>query len=156
MRQKTSLLGLFLILLASTSIAQNGTSIRGQITDQLGGAIVGASVTVTAADGRTQTVQSDARGAYRVNSLSPGDYSVHVSMTKFSSFDISGLALNTGQPFILDIKMKLAAEQKIEVASEEDALNTDPSNNKSAKILKGRDLDALPDDPDDLQAALLP
>src|SRR5262249_17113120 len=33
-------------------------------------------------------------------------------------------------------------------------LNTDPDNNKGALVLKGKDLEALPDDPDDLQATL--
>ena len=33
-------------------------------------------------------------------------------------------------------------------------VNTDPGNNASALVLKQEDLDALPDDPDDLQADL--
>jgi len=45
-------------------------------------------------------------------------------------------------------------EQKVTVASDNPSLSTEPENNAGAVVLKGADIDALPDDPDDLAAAL--
>ncbi len=44
------------------------------------------------------------------------------------------------------------AQEEVDVKS--DAVGTEPDNNASATVLKGKDLEALPDDPDELAAAL--
>src|SRR6185437_2556299 len=55
-----------------------------------------------------------------------------------------------------DIELQVASTaQKITVAENPGpAVTTDPSNNASALVMRGSDLDALADDPDDLQADL--
>ena len=55
----------------------------------------------------------------------------------------------------LDITLKVAIEeQKVTVAADNNSVSTEPENNAGAVVLKGADIDALPDDPDDLAAAL--
>src|SRR5437899_5526942 len=54
-----------LVFLCSVNaFAQRGASLRGQVTDQFGAVIVGVAVTLTDANGRQQTTQTDGSGAY--------------------------------------------------------------------------------------------
>src|SRR5205814_4510345 len=66
-----------------------------------------------------------------------------------------GLIVTAGkvQQFVilLDIQVE---KQKVEVQDDSSQVEVSPSNNASAIVLKGADLDALPDDPDELQQDL--
>jgi hypothetical protein len=62
----------------------------------------------------------------------------------------------TGGTATLDLKLRVAAEKQ-EVTVQENVgpmVSTDPSQNAGALVLRGADLDALSDDPDDLQSDL--
>src|SRR4029079_2749911 len=60
-----------------------------------------------------------------------------------------------GKPVQHDITLKVAIEeQKVTVNTDNRELSTEPENNAGAVVLKDADIDALPDDPDDLAAAL--
>ena len=70
----------------------------------------------------------------------------------FENTEVDVVAAKTQQ---LDITLKVAIEeQKVKVAADNNSLSTEPENNAGAIVLKGYDLDSLPDDPDDLAAAL--
>ena len=56
---------------------------------------------------------------------------------------------------LLNVILKVTIEQqKVTVSADTAGVNTDPENNVGAIVLKGTDLESLPDDPDDLVAAL--
>ena len=59
----------FILLCSLTVVAQRPTSLRGQVTDQFGAVVVGATVTVTDSKGKQQTIQTDSNGAYRFDGL---------------------------------------------------------------------------------------
>jgi hypothetical protein len=66
------------------------------------------------------------------------------------------ITIAPGKPIAANIVMT-PQEQRQEVTvtdTSTNQVNTDPGNNASALVLKQEDLDALPDDPDDLQADL--
>src|SRR3989440_5586929 len=70
---------LLLILFASSSaLAQTG-SLRGQVTDQNGGNVAGAKVTVNGPSGLVKTTNTDKGGSYSFAGLPAGDYEVQVS-----------------------------------------------------------------------------
>ena len=71
------------MLAASTVFAQQATdaegprrgrveTVRGRVIDATGGALPAATVTVTDAGERTETVATDATGTYVFRSLAPG------------------------------------------------------------------------------------
>jgi hypothetical protein len=66
------------------------------------------------------------------------------------------LTVSAGQVTPLDISLQIAAEaQEVQVSDQAAGqVSVDPSSNVGALVLKNEDLDALPDDPDDLQADL--
>jgi hypothetical protein len=156
--RKTPFLFLFvivagLLLLAQTSLAQ----IHGVVKDTTGGVIPGATITAVDTDNRAQTVQTDATGTYRFSKLAAGTYSITATYPGMQQISAVLLQLNTGQAAaVANISMTVQA-QKQEVTVEGESTNkvsTEPANNLSALVLKAEDLDALPDDPDDLTADL--
>ena len=134
---------------------QRPGSLRGQVLDELGGAIVGASVTVVDSKGVEKSVVTNDGGTYVVNGLAPGKYTVRAINAGFAMSETPDVEVVTGKPVQFDITLKVAIEeQKVTVSTDNRELSTEPENNAGAVVLKGDDIDALPDDPDDLAAAL--
>ena len=52
------------------------------------------------------------------------------------------------------MRLVVTLEKQVITVTEEQGINTDPANNADAVVLKGQDLDVLPDDPDALSAAV--
>src|SRR5690349_3552655 len=134
---------------------QRPGSLKGQVLDELGGAIVGATVTAIDSKGVEKTVVTNDGGSYTINGLAPGKYTVRAVNSGFAITETPDVEVVSGKPSQFDITLKVAIEeQKVTVAADARELSTEPENNAGAVVLKGADLDALPDDPDDLAAAL--
>src|SRR5690348_4006267 len=139
----------------SAAAQERAGSLRGQVLDELGGAIVGATVTAVDAKGTEKTVVTNNNGVYTINGLAPGKYTVRAANAGFAISETPDVEITTGKPVQFDITLKVAIEeQKVTVAADARELSTEPENNAGAVVLKGADLDSLPDDPDDLAAAL--
>ncbi|MBV9037303.1 MAG: TonB-dependent receptor, partial [Acidobacteriaceae bacterium] len=135
---------------------RSGGSISGTIKDNTGGVIPGASVTLSNEGGTVRTVTTGADGSYVFRGIAPGAYTISATYTGLQQEGITAVTVVAGQAATRDISMTLQAQRQ-EVTVNETATNTvstDPANNASALVLKPEDLDALPDDPDDLQADL--
>ena len=141
-----------LVLLVAQS--QRSSIVRGLVSDELGGVIVGATVTLTNEQGQAQTTVSDANGNYRFNDVAPGNYSIAAIQMGFSTFQQDSITVVAGQSRTLNVTLKVAALQSQVTVDPGATVNTDPTSNKSALVLKGNDLNALSDDPDELAAEL--
>ena len=130
--------------------------LRGHIADPTGALIPGATVTIsTSAGTAVTTTAADSAGAYHVDGLAPGGYIVQASFAGFAPFQSPTISLTAGQIKRVDISMAIEMEQQsIEVTDESPTVNTDASGNASAIVLKGKDLEALSDDPDELSNEL--
>ncbi len=74
------------------------SELRGQITDQNGAAVAGATVTITDANkGTTRTVNSNDEGHYVLLALQPGTYNLKVEASGFSAKTINEIKLDVGQ-----------------------------------------------------------
>jgi Carboxypeptidase regulatory-like domain/TonB dependent receptor len=144
-------------LCAATVLGQQANgSLRGQLLDEFGGAIVGATVTIVDAKGAQKTATTNDQGMYSFNGLVPGRYTVRASTPGFAPYEnteVDVVAGRGGQPLNITLSVTIE-EQKVTVESDSRALSTDAENNAGAIVLKNSDLEALPDDPDDLAAAL--
>ena len=142
-------------LAISSAIAQTGTgTVRGTMTDDSGAVIPAANVTLTGKGG-TKTAQTQADGSYVFQGLAPGQYNVKVAFPGFAPID-KPVNVTAGGNVVLPIQLVLAADkQEITVADQSTtAISVEPDNNATALVLRGEDLAALPDDPDDLSDAL--
>ena len=145
---------LLLFALSSSIFAQTGT-LRGQITDESGALVPAAKVTLTAADGSVKTTEADSRGAYIFAEIPAGDYSAIASAPQLSMLQPAAISIRSGSQ-TLNLQLKVAATTQ-QVTVKENAgptVSTEASNNASALVLRGSDLDALSDDPEDLLADL--
>src|SRR3989440_6803376 len=147
---------LILLLCTATASAQQPTGgLKGRISDEFGGVIVGATVTATDANGVSKSATTNGDGAFTLAGLAPGKYTVRVSGPGFGTFEKSDVTVASRESQQLDVVLKVTIEQqKVTVAADTTGVNTEPENNVGALVLRGTDLESLPDDPDDLAAAL--
>jgi hypothetical protein len=134
--------------------AQTATgSLRGQVTDPSGAAVTNATVIITTASGQAITTTTNRDGTYEAKNLAPGKYSVTVVLEGFTPFETSNIEIAAGQTQRLDVPLAIQVrEEKVEVSDQAAAvLDTNPANNAGAIVLQGKDLEALSDDPDELQ-----
>ena len=143
------------LLSVSTGMAQQRPgSVRGQVSDELGALVVGATVTLIAADGTQRNATTNADGVYTFNSVTPGVYTLRVVSPGFTTYETTALSVAGGPRTTHDVKLVVTLEKQVITITEDQALNTDPANNADAVVLRGQDLDVLPDDPDALASAV--
>ena len=138
----------------TATVTVTGT-LRGQVADPSGAVIPQASLTVTSAAGVSRTGTSDATGQYAIPGLPPGQYTVTVQATGFSTFTSPPVRIAAGQTQHLNISLAIQMEQQqVQVSGDTPGVSVDPDSNVSAVVLTGKDLDALSDDPDELSNEL--
>src|SRR5437016_9563502 len=145
---------LLILFVSSSAFAQTG-SLRGQVTDQNGAVVSGAKVTVNGPSGLVRTTNSDKTGSYSFTGLPVGDYEVQASAPNLELGEPAKISLKGGaQTLDLRLKVVLAPEKVTVEENGAPSVSTDANSNASAQVLRGNDLDSLPDSPEDLQAAL--
>jgi len=141
---------------AAPAVPASMATLRGHIADPTGALIPGAKVTITTAAGVTvNTVTADATGAYAVNGLKPGSYIVLAIFAGFAPFSSPAIQLTAGQSKRVDVSMALQVEQQsVTVTDDSPTVSVEAGGNASAIVIKGKDLEALSDDPDELSNEL--
>jgi hypothetical protein len=138
--------------------SQSGTgSIRGQVTDPSAANIPGAVVTANNGHGISRSATADVRGQYVLANLPAGTYTVRVSAKGFAPAQRTEIVVGSGASQTLDFPLSLASEKQsvtVNDSSQNVHVEVDPSSNADALVMRGSDLDALSDDPDDLAADL--
>src|SRR5581483_1368466 len=139
---------------AFTAFAQQTGAVKGTLTDDSGGVVPAATVTLTG-NGATQTAQTQADGSYTFAGVRPGSYTVNVNFPGFAPV-AKPVTVTAGGTVQAPIQLVIQAEkQKVTVAAEGGpTVSVEPDNNATALTIRGEDLQALPDDPDDLSDAL--
>ena len=149
-------LGLLLVVAvcaAGASARQATGSLRGQLSDEFGGVIVGGTVTLTDAAGKEKTVVSDSDGSFQIAGLAPGRYTLRAFATGFALHENAEVEVKPGRNELPAITLGVSLEREEVTVASEGPLSVD-SAGAGATVLKGKDLEALPEDPDELAAAL--
>jgi hypothetical protein len=136
----------------TTAQAPSGV-LRGQVTDPSGAAIAGANVVLVPAAAPSTPIktQTNGQGLYELNGLAAGQYTLNVIAEGFSLYENDNVVITVGQPLRLNVAMAIEVEQmKIQVSDTAPTVDVNPSNNAGAITLSGKELEALPDDPDEL------
>jgi uncharacterized membrane protein YgcG len=150
---------LSLQLCATLAVSQAGATppasgvLRGQVTDPSAAAIANANVVMTpaAVSSTPITVQSNGQGLYEFKGLADGQYSLTVVARGFSVYENDNVVITTDQPLRLNVVMAIEVEQqKIQVSDTAPTVDVNPANNAGAITISGKELEALPDDPDEL------
>jgi hypothetical protein len=143
------------LAMSALSLAQGAIGrLHGQVIDPTGAVIPNAEITVKNATGQTFSAKSDAIGTYTVKDLPPGKYTISVNEKGFAPYS-QEVDVASGQEKKLNITLEIAVqEQHIDVQGDAARVTVAPDNNASSVVISGKDLDALSDDPDELQSEL--
>lgn len=146
---------LALVLFTAVGLAQQGRgTLRGVIKDELGATIVGATVTLTDANGVEKVATTNGEGAYIFTAVAPGKYLLRAKAAGFADSDDTEIDFKAGARQSLDLTLKVTIEEQKVTIPAETPLSTESTANANQTLITGKDLDALPDDPDELAAAL--
>ena len=91
---------------------------------------------------------------YEFKTLPAGKYSLTVAAQGFTLYENDNVVI-ADQPLRLNVAMAIEVEtQKIQVSDTAPTVDVNPANNAGAIVISGKELEALPDDPDELLSDL--
>jgi len=140
--------------IATFAFAQQGTgALKGTVTDPLGSLVVGARVTLRNARGVETNVTTNSSGIYEFRRLEPGTYTLKITSPGFSVYEDKAVQIQAHELKTLNAQLEVAMEEE-QVTVDDRNISTDSDNNANAIVLRGRELEALPNDPQALASAL--
>jgi hypothetical protein len=147
---------LLFVLLTGTLRAQTPAGgVSGVVTDPSGAVIARAAVRLINSSGTSLDTTTNKDGFYEFKGLAPGIYTIKAVAKGFALFTKEDLQVIAAQSQQLNIGLTIQIEeQKVEVTDSSTRVDIDPANNAGMVVLKGKDLEALSDDPDELQSEL--
>ncbi len=146
---------LILAVCASPSVYAQTASLRGQVTDESGALVPGAKVALISGGKPARSTKADETGVYTFTGLAPGEFMVQASTPQLEQPQPTKIFLNPGaQSLNLVLRVAAISEKVTVAATGVPTVSTESANNAGALVLTGADLDALPDDLDDLAADL--
>lgn len=113
---------LLLVFIAATAFPQGSSTgrILGAVTDQTGGALAGATVSVTDTQrGTVRTLTTDQAGAYNAPELTPGTYSVKVTYPGFKATERQNIVVEVGKEYRVDLTAEPGSQsEQVTVAAD--------------------------------------
>jgi hypothetical protein len=141
------------LLLPATAFAQTAT-LHGQVADPSGAVIPDAAISLSGGVAPIHT-QSGADGEYAILGLAPGSYTLSVTASGFAPLTVPEVTLTAGQSKSLNLPLAIAVEkQEVQVEGETQSVGLSPDQNAGSVVIKGSAIDALSDDPTELQNEL--
>lgn len=110
------------VLLLSAPLFSQGSAgrISGVITDQSGGVLAGATVTVLDVErGIPRTLTTDQSGQYVAPNLLPGKYTVRAEFKGFKTVERQSIALEVGQDIHVDLSLQTGDQTQTITVTEE-------------------------------------
>ena len=153
-RLRELLVAAFLLLFASSPALSQTASLRGQVFDQSGAVVPKATVTLTGPSEFVQTAESSVNGFYSFMDLPPGHYSVQAAAPSLEQQPVEITLKPGSQTLRLELKVAVNQQQTTVQGESARSVSTESANNASSLVLRGKDLQALADDPEDLATDL--
>jgi carboxypeptidase family protein len=150
------------LLAGATASAQqrnDSATLRLVVKDPSGAVIPGALVRVTGAEARTSAVTrtdvpSNGQGVATTPDLVPGRYTIAISFPGFETLTIPDVRLRAGDNK-RDAVLKIQKiEDSVSVGRDKAAVAADPNNDRFNTVLSRDQINALPDDPDEMERVL--
>ncbi|MBI1745635.1 MAG: TonB-dependent receptor [Acidobacteria bacterium] len=141
------LLGALCALVSAGLLAQSQMTtgaISGTITDEGGGVLPGAGVTLrNAGTGLERRLTTDSVGRFNAPLLPVGDYEVTADLPGFATVKRSGVTLALGQTLVIDLKMKVVGTaETITVTGAAPIIETEKS--ETSTLVDTREVQNLP------------
>jgi hypothetical protein len=144
------------LLLAIACLAnaqQKNGALKGTVSDQLGSLVTNARVVLKDERSATTSITTNQLGVFEFKNLRPGKYEVRVVVPGFVVYEDKEIVVEPQQTTNVEVLLAVELESQ-QVTIDDRSVSTDSDNNANAIVLRGRDLDALPNDPNALAAAI--
>jgi len=130
---------------APAAIAQStGGTITGVVRDGTGAVLPGATVVVTNTDTSiARTLVSDDGGRYTAPDLTPGPYSVKVSLDGFTTVNRSGISLAVGQQAVVNVDLNVG-QMADEITVVGEATTVDTKSASTGGLVSTQQIEGLP------------
>jgi hypothetical protein len=147
MRKMTLLLIISLLVRVDAVFPQASVStaeLRGQITDQSGAAVAGATITITdVGKGTSRSVTSDENGNYTFLSLPPSTYNLKVEASGFAPKTLNNLKLDVGQTATAPVQLNVGGvSAEVNVAAGNEVIDVERTQQSS--VINERFINNLP------------
>jgi carboxypeptidase family protein len=149
LRASSRLVLILVVLLAAFAATPSAAqvlygSILGNVADATGGALPGATVTITHNETKaTRETVSDASGAYHFPTVQPGTYTVTARLPGFQSFTRNNVPVTLNSVTRVDARLSVGQVQEtVTVSAERPVLQTDRAEVRAE--LQSRELQDLP------------
>ena len=154
-RRKLLLAAILLIaiprLLAQAAMGE----LEGNVDDPSGARVADVVISLLSTDGKTVQARSDRNGHYLIQKIVPATYAVSAEASGFRLEQSPSVKIEAGRTSQMDLTLAISvASQSVTVTQQAPGLDTSSDANAGAIVIKGKDLDALSDDPDQLQDEL--
>jgi Carboxypeptidase regulatory-like domain len=134
--------------------AQDTGGLHGQVFDSTDALIARATLTLTHESSVFHSA-SDETGTYAFRSLPSASYSLRVDAPGFATFSKENISISSGQIRQLNVTLRVAVQNEdVQVSEQSGGVSVNPDENANATTIKGADLEALADDPDQLRNEL--
>lgn len=152
LRQPVSLAvaaALLAVLSAGPSAAMQafGAELRGTVRDDAGGAMPGATVTLTDALGRSRSTTTDGNGGYVFAGVTKGHYEIVAALDGFAPAT-RPLDVVDAEPLRVNMRMRVALDQRVEVVASLEDFRRVTGLSPVGLTLMSEQLGVLPNDPD--------
>ena len=143
-----------ILVLLSVKAQEPAGSVRVEVVDQLGALIINAKVVARDVNGKETKATGGEQGVYLMSGLAPGKYSLLITAPGFGPAQSEDITVSSRRITTLKLTLTVLLDKQEVSVRREGTVGTEPEENASALVLRGADLDALPDNPEDLTAAL--
>jgi hypothetical protein len=150
------IVAILILVITGVADAQMPSGVlRGQVTDPSTAGIEGATILATSSNGDSKGAITAKDGTFEIKDLTPGTYQLQAIAKGFALFTKEGIVVAAGQTARVNVQMTIEVQQeKVVVNDTSTDVDVDPSNNANSIVMQGKDLEALSDDPDELQSEL--
>jgi len=137
-----------LALSAAVEGRPQSAELSGEVRDQRGDLVVGAEVSLAGGANPMRNAESDARGRFRFDGLTPGDYKLKVAAQGFAPREERVTLMSASASRRLTITLYPAIRETLEVRDDHNAVSLDPDRAAGSQLLREEQLRLAPDDPD--------
>jgi len=130
---------------------QSAGELSGRVNDELGAVVIGARVTAIDAKGVEREATTNDHGNYLIEALAAGKYTLRVVAQGFSLSKNAAVEIAAGRREVVNIILTVdTIKGEVSIDGDSPSLSASPDKTANTILLKGKDLESLPDDPDDL------
>ncbi len=138
------LVGVLIIMLSFIAHAQFRAALQGAVTDSSGGAVSGATVTLTNNEtGRIQQITTNEDGFYRFSSLAPGKYNLTVEQGNFKKQTIENITIAAEITQGVDVALEVGGISETVTVNDE-ATTLETENASVQKTIGTQEIRNLP------------